>query len=357
MARHARARLLEVDAETIADLAEDLLRVAAGLAASAHVPAPSDLGPGPVPGGRPRILLAEDDVDEREAIAAGLEGDYELVHRRRREPRARLGPPGRPRPVVLTDLELPALDGFGPACAALSLEPRTADTPVIVLSAHAADRLKRVRALDLGAVDYLVKPVSREELRARLERSVRLAQRRDALQSPQAQTDALTGLPNYRAFLARLGEEVKRAYRYGAPLACLMMDLDHFKAINDRLGPRGREPGARCLRGGARGASVRETDFAARYGGDEFVVLLPHASEGEAAATRRANRRAARHHRARRRRPEGLAPDLLRRGRAGAGGRPGRRRRPGAARRRGALRGQAVRPRPRRASRAGRPSA
>jgi len=92
-----------------------------------------------------------------------------------------------------------------------------------------------------------------------------------------AEADGLTGLPNFRSFRARIEEEVARAVRYGQPLACAMMDLDGLKEINDRLGHAAGNRAILALADAVR-EELRETDFAARYGGDEFVVLLPQTS-------------------------------------------------------------------------------
>jgi diguanylate cyclase (GGDEF)-like protein len=279
VARHARARLLEVDAETIADLAEDLLRVAAGLAATAYVPAPRDptAGASPAPGGRrPRILIAEDDDDEREAIAAGLETDYEVAvvaDGNQALASARLGIPD----LVVLDLRLPGIDGLA-VLDALRGDLNTAEVPVILLSGH-ADDATRVRALDLGAADFVQKPASLQELRARIERTLRLTRRQTHLRA-LAQTDALTGLANLRAFRSRLDDEVRRARRYGTSLTCIMADMDHLKPVNDAFGhgagDRAIAAVAEVLR-----SQLRGTDMGARYGGDEFVLLLPHTSAGD----------------------------------------------------------------------------
>jgi diguanylate cyclase (GGDEF)-like protein len=97
-----------------------------------------------------------------------------------------------------------------------------------------------------------------------------------------ALTDELTGLHNYRAFQHRMAEELARAARYTAPLAVLLMDLDDLKILNDR---RGHEAGSSALIavGEVIRQELREVDFAARFGGDEFVVLLPHQTALEAA--------------------------------------------------------------------------
>jgi diguanylate cyclase (GGDEF)-like protein len=102
-----------------------------------------------------------------------------------------------------------------------------------------------------------------------------------------AQTDPLTGLANLRAFRARLDEEVKRARRYRTPITCVMTDLDQLKPINDELGHAAGDRAIAAVAAIIR-EELRETDFGARYGGDEFVVLLPHtgAEDGRVFAER-----------------------------------------------------------------------
>jgi diguanylate cyclase (GGDEF)-like protein len=283
VARHARARLLEVDAEAIADLAEDLLRVGAGLSTSGG--ALDLLAPGASTGrtGRPRILIAEDDADEREAVAAGLEPDYEVVavvDGIQALASARLGAPD----LLILDLRLPGMDGMA-VLDALRTDVATSEVPVILLSGQ-ADDATRVRALDLGAADFIQKPTSLGELRARMERTLRHTRRQTHLRT-LAQTDVLTGLANLRAFRGRLDDEVRRARRYGTALTCIMADMDHLKPVNDAFGHGAGDRAIAAVADVLR-SQLRATDLGARYGGDEFVLLLPHtgATEGRILAER-----------------------------------------------------------------------
>jgi diguanylate cyclase (GGDEF)-like protein len=260
------------EARRLGHLADELERAAragaGGGRTAARAPRP--------PGARPRVLVADDDPDARESMALLLGEDHEVLT----APDgliaveiARLEHPD----VVLMDLFMPNLDGFQ-ALDRIRSDPATSDIPVIFVSARGDDAVK-VRSLDLGAVDYLQKPFSDRELRARLERTLRLVRSQTALRE-MAQTDALTGLANLRAFRARIQEEVKRATRYRTPLTCVMADMDHLKPVNDELGHAAGDRAIAAVASVIR-EELRETDFGARYGGDEFVVLLPHTSAEE----------------------------------------------------------------------------
>jgi two-component system cell cycle response regulator len=130
-----------------------------------------------------------------------------------------------------------------------------------------------VNGLDAGAVDYIVKPFDRQELLARVRAALRTKTTRDEL-AAEAVTDSLTGLLNRSHLAAAADEHVALAARGERPLSCLMIDLDHFKAVNDTYGHAAgdavlTETGRRFAR------TVRRSDVLVRYGGEEFVVLLP----------------------------------------------------------------------------------
>lgn len=235
----------------------------------------------------PSVLVVEDDDDVRQLLVDLLEEDHEVHEARDGEEGIRRAKEERPD-VILMDLYLPRLDGFA-VLEELKRDPETADLAVVFLSAEKAEST-RVRGFDLGAEDFLVKPFSSVELKARIGRALRSAKQQEHLKAI-AQTDALTGLPNYRAFRARLEEEMKRARRYQTSLAAVMVDMDNLKPINDRLGHAAGNRAIIALAEAVVG-QLRETDFAARYGGDEFVLLLPHTTASEALALAERLRRA-----------------------------------------------------------------
>lgn len=174
---------------------------------------------------------------------------------------------------------MPRLGGLG-LLEALRGHPRTAGVPLVVLSGQ-SDSRTIVDCFRQGAADFVAKPGRPDELRVRLKRVWEQASQLARLES-LARTDALTGLYNFRALQAKLEEELARAARYGAPLALLLIDLDDLKALNDREGHEAGNAALEVLAEVLRD-ELREVDFAARYGGDEFVALLPHQTTAEAA--------------------------------------------------------------------------
>ncbi len=229
-----------------------------------------------------RILVVDDDADIRALLVELLSNcGYQVAD-------AADGPAALARleaddiDLMLLDLNLPGMTGYD-VLRELNARGHAAEIAVICLSALSTTRDK-VAGLELGAVDYVTKPFVVPELLARVAGALRAKATLDKLRSRSVEleqlsfTDPLTGLGNRRHFEERLHQEIARARREGGVLSCLMVDLDHFKRINDRYGhPAGdavlREV-ARALRTG-----VRAFDTVARYGGEEFVLLLPGARQ------------------------------------------------------------------------------
>ena len=184
-----------------------------------------------------------------------------------------------PPDLVLCDLVMPGFDGLkflGLKASRKELE----QIPVIILTAE-DDLDRKAEILERGASDYVTKPFHEKELLARVRIHTKLKLLQDELREKNAQlealsvTDALTGLANRRRLMARLEEEVQRARRYKTPLSVVMIDIDHFKQVNDT---HGHAMGDVVLRniGAMLKASLRTTDLAARYGGEELTLVLPH---------------------------------------------------------------------------------
>jgi two-component system, cell cycle response regulator len=194
----------------------------------------------------------------------------------------------RTRPdLILLDVEMPNLDGHG-MLAKLREDPSTDDIPVVFLTARSSTE-DVVEGLRLGAHDYLRKPFEPAELLARVTAALRvkalqdeLRQRNDEL-TAMSRTDALTGLPNRRALAGYLEEVCSLARRVGKQAALLMVDVDHFKQVNDT---HGHDAGDDVLQEVARRLKsvCRTEDMAGRWGGEEFLVIAPMTGiEGAAA--------------------------------------------------------------------------
>lgn len=188
--------------------------------------------------------------------------------------------------IVLLDVILPGLDGYE-VCRWLKLEESTKGIPVIMLTVK-KELSDKISGLHIGADDYLPKPYNELELNARIYASLRTKALSDELRQKNSQleellgrveymaiTDALTGLYNRRRFHDVLTKEFERAKRYATPFSVAMLDIDHFKAVNDEYG---HLVGDNILKevSNILLKSTRDIDTASRYGGEEFVVILPN---------------------------------------------------------------------------------
>ena len=243
-----------------------------------------DMGVGEAPsaaaserGRNGRILLADDresssarmrealarehsvdiETDPHQALFRAAEGGYELF---------------------LVSLSLQDYDGLRLCSQFRSLE-RLRQIPILVV-VEPEDRARLLRGIDMGVNDYLIRPVDRNELMARVRTQLRRKRYADELREnvqhtlEMAVTDGLTGLHNRRYMEGHLQTLVKEHGARGKPLAVLLLDMDHFKAINDSYG---HDAGDDVLREFAKRMrkNVRGIDLACRLGGEEFVVVMP----------------------------------------------------------------------------------
>jgi diguanylate cyclase (GGDEF)-like protein len=228
-----------------------------------------------------RVLVVDDDREVREALAEVLaENGYDPVAAKSGDEALALLDRDESIELVLLDINLPEPDGFD-ILRVLKTRGRRRDVPVICLSARSAVE-DRVAGLKLGAADYLAKPFDVRELFARMARPLRVNRVLERLDHAKAAaehlslTDPLTGLANRRDLERRLREELDRARRSGEWLGCLMIDVDRFKEVNDRFGHAAGDAVLAEV-ASALEVSLRSFDVVARFGGDEFVALLPGA--------------------------------------------------------------------------------
>ncbi len=240
---------------------------------------------------RGRILLADDDRLTCEFVADLLRRaghDVEVVA----DGEAAIERAGRGGlDLALLDVLMPRINGLE-ACRIVKTLPGAGFLPVVLLTMR-TDTGSRIDGLRVGADDYVCKPVDERELLARVSSMLRMKRLHDQVAAAKARLeelsthDDLTGLFNFRHLNGRLGEEFKRAERYHDPLACLLVDIDGLRQANDAYG---RAVGDAIVRDTARAirAALREVDVVARYGGDEFLVILPstHFAGALAAADR-----------------------------------------------------------------------
>ncbi|HEY7978119.1 MAG TPA: PleD family two-component system response regulator [Rhizomicrobium sp.] len=180
--------------------------------------------------------------------------------------------------LIVVSLGLRGFDGLR-LCSQLRSLPEGRNVPILVLVSD-GDRRKLTQALEMGVNDYLTRPVDKNELTARVRTQLRKKRYQDRLRHnvqlslEMAITDQLTGLHNRRYMARHLDSLISNAQKSNKPLAFLIMDIDHFKSVNDT---HGHDIGDEVLREFANriSANIRGIDLACRYGGEEFVVVMP----------------------------------------------------------------------------------
>ena len=237
-----------------------------------------------------KILIAEDDPISRRILEANLlEWGHEVtVACDGVEALEIIQQPESPS-VIISDWMMPRMDGLA-LCREIRNMEKSEYIYFIILTAK-GEKKNVIEGLEAGADDFLTKPFNKEELKYRIrigERIINLECRILEL----ANTDALTGLLNRRAFMERMGQEMSRAQREKKPFAFILTDIDHFKNVNDTYG---HQVGDLVLQRFADQltTSKRPYDFLGRYGGDELLVCLPEADGLQAASVAERMRRQA----------------------------------------------------------------
>ncbi|HEU5047900.1 MAG TPA: PleD family two-component system response regulator [Rickettsiales bacterium] len=231
-----------------------------------------------------KILLIDDDVVQLRNVTERMSKDYTIegiANPEQALPKALEGN----YDLFIVSTQLSDMDGLRLA-SQLKSQEATRNVPVLML-VDEDDTRAMLKGLELGVNDYIIMPVDYNEMAARIKTQIRRKKYQDALKSNYQQTislaitDALTGLYNRHYLNAHLDNMVNQSIRNSKPLSLMIMDMDHFKAVNDTYG---HDMGDVVLKQLAEIIikTVRSADLAARFGGEEFVVLMPETDKKQA---------------------------------------------------------------------------
>ena len=216
------------------------------------------------------ILIVEDDHISLQLLCTILK-EHRLLTANTGEQAIQTAKKEKPD-LILLDIMLPEIDGLE-VCKLLRSDVATQYIPIIFVTASSGEKVEE-KGLRLGAVDYIRKPFSIPIITARINNHLELKRNRDLLES-MSTLDSLTNIPNRRYFDDMMTREWKRAMRDRVSIAIMMIDIDYFKQFNDTYG---HGEGDLCLRKVAKTLKKslnRATDIVCRYGGEEFVIILP----------------------------------------------------------------------------------
>ncbi len=220
---------------------------------------------------RGRILIVDDEPSNLEILTEALEDDYDIMcatsgHDALEAAREELPD------LILLDVMMPEMDGYQ-VCSALKADPVTASIPVIFLTGLTGI-IEEAKGLEIGAADYISKPISIPIVRLRIGNHMKLTRALAELEK-LATTDGLTKLANRRHMDLRLKVECSGKRKSNGILSVILLDIDHFKVLNDTYG---HQEGDDCLKRVSKAiiSNVnRKMDLVARYGGEEFFCILP----------------------------------------------------------------------------------
>lgn len=221
-----------------------------------------------MPDPKPKVLIVEDSPTNV-GILLGLLQDYDVMVALDGETAIELLANETPD-VILLDIVLPGIDGFE-VCRRIKARGDLSSVPVLFITGQ-TDEPSIIRAFDIGGSDYVTKPFRSKELLARVRIQVEYRRAMDQLRT-MAVTDALTGLANRHAFFTDGLRLLNEARARCLPLAAMMLDIDHFKQVNDRYGHARGDEVLRRVAAGLREQTSRR-DLCARVGGEEFALLV-----------------------------------------------------------------------------------
>lgn len=227
-----------------------------------------------------RILLVDDQPANIQVLAEILRKDYDILVANNGPTALEIATGKEPPDLILLDIEMPQMDGYEVFRQLQTLVP---DLRIPVIFVTARDHMEdEEKGISLGAVDYISKPFHPAIIKARVKNQLDRRRIENQL-AYEAMHDPLTGVFNRRAILQALERESLRAQREGSGISIAMIDLDHFKAINDE---KGHSVGDEVLMGvvATIKSSLRGYDLLGRFGGDEFLVICPSPEQKQGTA-------------------------------------------------------------------------
>ena len=218
------------------------------------------------------LLIVDDENTNILTLTHILDADYTVLAVKSGENAIKVAEKQQPD-LILLDIVMPDMNGHAVAGALKSLE-KTRDIPIIFVTGlnNTADE---ELGLSLGAVDYISKPFSEGIVKLRVQNQIRMLEQLRLIEK-MSYYDQLTSIPNRRAFDDRITMEWNRTTRENKPISILVADVDNFKAYNDTYGHQQGDAALRTVAQTLSGAINRSTDFTARWGGEEFIMLLPN---------------------------------------------------------------------------------
>lgn len=220
-----------------------------------------------------KLLVVDDQPTNLQILADALKDEYDVRIANNGSKALQIAhKPDKPD-LILLDIMMPDLDGFD-VCRQLKSDPDTRQIPIIFITAK-SDSHSEELGLQIGAIDYIAKPFSIPVVRARVRNHIQLKQRAELLEE-LALLDPLTHLANRRQLDMTLTEEWKRTQRADLPLSVLMVDIDHFKPYNDHYGHGAGDDCLRRVAATIKASQTRPGDLVARFGGEEFIIILPN---------------------------------------------------------------------------------